>query len=140
MPLALPNVYFNFSSPRPAPSSIRTTKASPAEIRGETIEIRDLRFSTPTLLEFCGSATMEGNAVAGPSSEVYAPAPGVDAPVRSVKGPEIIPTRIDAEDGIKVVPAAFENCHLDDLIALIGQCFLPAHASPFRGFSLGLSE
>ena len=61
----------------------------------------------------------EANAVAGPSSELYVPS--VDTPARSVKGPEIIPTRIDREDGIKVVPAAFENCQLDDLIALIGQ-------------------
>ena len=83
---------------------------------------------------------MEGNAVAGPSSEVYAPAPSVDAPVRSVKGPEIIPTRIDHEDGIKVVPAAFENCQLDDLIALIGQCFFPLPSSLFRAFSLGLLQ
>ena len=63
------------------------------------------------------------------------PAPSVDLPARSVKGPEIIPTRIDREDGLKVVPLAFENCQLDDLIALIGQSAFRAPSSLYRDFS-----
>lgn len=65
----------------------------------------------------------EANAVAGPSrtrnNDLQEPTvtPNV---VRSATAVEIIPTFIDAADGLKQVPAAFQHCQVDDLITLIG--------------------
>lgn len=46
------------------------------------------------------------------------------------RGPVIVPTVLDP-DGVKVVPASFELCEVEDLIILIGECspsHCPAHA------------